>query len=119
MTDANDSHYMLTMGRSNDELIYNGSRIDGSVFFLTINRYNETHTHTISKFQAVFENDILLYKVFSFDQLPSEKSIACDLQTIFETTTGICLNVCVEILNDENCIQDTSKIKYFINKSLS
>ena len=111
-------YYVLTQGRSNDELVYNGYHIDGAIFFLIINRYNNTHTHTISKFQTVFDGGVLLYKVFSFDQLPPEELIAHDLKNLFESLTNISFKVRVEILSGENCICETSKIKYFINKSL-
>lgn len=109
--------YIITSGRSNDPLIYQNRRYDGSVFFLVVNEYNKLHKNKIVKFQVIYEGSKLIFQIFSFDDISSNKVIEYDLCNIIYKLLGIKFDVNVEITASFSEIGET-KTKYFINKTL-
>lgn len=110
--------YVITSGRSNDDFNYGGRRYDGSLFFLVISKYNDTHTNKISKFQVIYEHNQFTFILFSFDNLPSTSDIEYDIRSILYSFIEDDWEVKVTIMNKENFVKNSSKTKYFINKSL-
>lgn len=108
-------YYEITEGRSNDEFTFEGRRYDGVIFFEVINEYNKSHPDTIAKFQVLYENDFLLFKLFSFGNLPSTNEIEKDLRKILSKSFSIELPIKVEI-GKTDFFMTSRKGKYFINK---
>lgn len=113
--DSNIS-YLITAGRSNDELVYDGRRYDGSIFFIIINEYNRTHKSRISRFQVTYEHMMLFFKIFSFDDLPPKKEIEHDLKRILYSIDSLQIDLEVQIQTAEYFSTSSNKIKYFISE---
>lgn len=111
--------YLITSGRSNDELIYNGRRYDGSLFFVVVNEYNNTHDTKISRFQVVYRDGMLNFNISCLDNAVDLNNIEHDLEHILSTTYLIQLPVCVSVIRErESVICGKNKVKYFINSEI-
>ena len=113
----NDNKYVITKGRSNDELFYNNVRYDGSLFFEIINQFNKTHKPSISKFQVLYNGANLNFKLFSFEELPDNQELVHFFESRLLNIANINLPVVVEIMPEEFLI-NSKKVKYFINNLL-
>ena len=107
--------YIITSGRSNDMFIYKDKQYDGAIFFNVINEYNNTHNRQITRFQIVFRDDMLIYKVLC--NIPVDnKHLAQELRSILVRLYDIDINTTTETIDEShNIILGTNKIKYFIN----
>lgn len=110
--------YLITSGRSNDNFYYAGRFYDGSLFFVIINEYNDTHKNKIAKFQVIYEHNQFTFILFSFDELPTTFDIEYDIQSILHRFIEYDFEVKVVVMNQDNFVKNSSKTKYFINKSL-
>lgn len=112
-----ENSYSITSGRSNDIFVHNGKHYDGSIFFVVINDYNKTHQSKISKFQVEYDGEKLIFRIFSFNNLPDEITIKNDLQEILRSIDEIQIEVDVRIQHGEHFIFNSNKTKYFISNS--
>ena len=107
--------YVVTAGRSNDELVINNIHYDGSLFFEVINIYNKQHSEKISKFQVIHQNGCLSFMIFSFDNLCDKSMIESEFQEIIYNLIGVSFNVNVQIMYNKKFFESSKKLKYFIN----
>ena len=109
--------YIITSGRANDEFIYEGNHYDGSLFFTVINEYNRIHEIKISRFQVIYRNSELLFKISSFGKLPSKDYLESELSEILRRIINLSISIKVCIVdNHSDYISGDNKIKYFISE---
>ena len=106
--------YIVTIGKSNDILKYDNKQFDGSLFFEVINAYNKSHKNSIAKFQVIFKDENLYYSIFSFEELDPVEMISNELNEILKNMTGLDLKSNIKIMQGEEFVNQSSKVKYFI-----
>lgn len=109
--------FEITVGRSNDQFIWDGKLYDGSLFFTAIEEYAKQHNANIRQFQVVYDNDVFEVHLWGTDFPSNDVGIGNDLQNVLKALIGYSLPiiVCIASSNSE-FIQSGRKIKYFINK---
>ena len=114
MSNGGFKEYQILYGRSNDSLIINEKKYDGSIIFIVIFEYNKTHEVQIARFQSIYTNKHLFFKIFGFDNLPSNEAISKDLQSILYQITGVAIEISVEKTINFELNQESNKMKYLI-----
>lgn len=112
----NSSAYIITSGRSNDYMLYNGKYYDGSFIFVVVNEYNKTHVNKITRFQVVYDNNILNCYIKCTGKIETVW-IGDEIKAILKRLYQI--DISVRIISDVNYqyIFGENKTKYFINNN--
>lgn len=108
--------YEITSGRSNDEFTYQGKRYDGSIFLTVVTEYNKHSEKQIARFQVLYQNDILHFRVFYMNKRKGEEDDRQRLQDILTEIGDVHIPIqleCAESIQEFRL--GGNKIKYFIN----
>ena len=110
--------FVITQGRSNDTLLYNGINYDGSLFFHVILRYNALNEIPVIRFQVVYNDNYLLFFLYFQGGAVSKARLEEQLREIMIRDFNIDLEIRVSLVTDlSSFVSSCNKTKYFINTS--
>lgn len=111
--------YQLTVGRSNDQFIWNDVTYDGSLFFSVLNEYSKRNDRNVIQFQVIYADDCFTVLIFSLNSNIEEYKIEKELENIIIDLIGVCLPLKVLVVPSmSDFIKNENKIKYFINNNI-
>lgn len=99
--------------RSNDTLIFNGKRFDGSLFFNVIEHLN-CRGYNIVQFQFFYDGTTLTALLYSYDNTYSSRETVLALKDILQSMYGISMqSIVVNWVSEFIKPEKSNKYKYF------